>query len=253
MRLFFCLILIIYAVAETFTGCLSDRSGNSCQDSKKKYHEESAFPLMVPEPSGLAFSPSKNALFVISDKTGRIYKISFTGEVLEKLAWQGHDLEGIDVDKTNGDVWVVEEKKQIISHLNSNGDLIERITDVHLKTKGNPGFEGIAKNENKLYILIEKDPGTLIVYNLTSKKWDSYTLSFAKDYSGIDYDITDNTIWIVSDESKTLNHCNLDGTLIKSQKIDVTQAEGVAVDRSGKIAWVVSDNGQKLHRITLKD
>jgi uncharacterized protein YjiK len=102
-----------------------------------------------------------------------------------------------------------------------------------------------------LYLLIEKDPGILITYDIRSKQWDKYKLDFAKDYSGIDYDKTDNTLWIVSDESKTLNHCTLDGTLIKSQKIDIIQAEGVAVDRRTNTAWIISDSAHRLYRITI--
>lgn len=253
MLILSCTLLSI--VSLSFTGCLNNSSGKAngeIQDKDKKKNE-TVFQMKVHEPSGLAFSSSKDALYTVSDKTGAVYRIDFTGEVLEKLPFQGHDLEGIEVDKTNGDIWVVEERKQNILHLKSNGDLIEEISDVKMETKNNSGFEGIAKNGNILYILIESNPGTLIEYNISSKKWDHHKLDFAKDYSGIDYDPTDNTLWIVSHESRTLNHCTTDGKLISGQDIDVKQAEGVAVDRAAKIAWIVSDAGSKLHKITLKD
>jgi len=188
----------------------------------------------------------------VSDKNGVIYKISLTGDILDKIPSGAHDLEGIDIDKTTGDIWIVEEKQQRICHLDKDGEILERIKDVHVKTKDNSGFEGIAVNGNLIYILIEKNPGTLIVYDKSSKKFDQHKLSFADDYSGIDYDVTDNTLWIVSHESKTLNHCKTDGTLISSQEIDVKQAEGVAIDRENGIAWIIDDGGHKLHRIKLK-
>lgn len=253
MKIFTYSLFLLYAAAETFTGCFSDSSIKASQDPHKKGQEESVFQLQVHEPSGLSFSTSKNALYVVSDKNGGIYMIDFTGTVLEKVPFGGYDLEGIDVDKTNGDIWVVAERSQNIYHLRGNGELIEKITDVKIGTKNNTGFEGIAKNGDILYILIEKNPGTLIDYKISTKKWDHRKLDFAKDYSGIDYDTSDNTLWIVSDESKTLNHCQLDGTLISSREIDVNQAEGVAVDRAAKIAWIVSDAGSKLHKIILKD
>jgi uncharacterized protein YjiK len=251
MRSFSILLVFISLISEFFTGCLSNSSGLPSSDSEKKDKDESLFQLNVPEPSGLAFSSSGDALFTVSDKNGVIYKISLTGAVMEKIPSGAHDLEGIDIDKTNGDIWFVEEKQQRIFHLNKEGELLDRIKDVHIKTKDNSGFEGIAVNGNLIYILIEKNPGTLIVYDITSKKWDRHKLSFADDYSGIDYDVTDNTLWIVSHESQTLNHCRTDGSLIDSQKIDVQQAEGVAVDRSAGLAWIVSDAGHKLHKIKL--
>jgi len=251
MRLIISSVILIFIVSWQLTSCLSDSSGNSSQDSKKKSKDDSSFPLSIPEPSGLAFSPLKDALYTVSDKNGVIYKISLTGDILDKIPSGAHDLEGIDIDKANGDIWIVEEKQQRIFHLNKEGELLDKIKDVHIKTKGNSGYEGIAINGNLIYILIEKNPGTLIVYDRNSKKWDNHKLSFADDYSGIDYDVTDNTLWIVSHESQTLNHCRTDGSLIKSQKIDVKQAEGVAVDRSTGIAWIIDDGGHKLHKIKL--
>jgi len=243
---------LISVISLSYTGCLCKNSGKASIELQDKNKEETVFQMKIHEPSGLAFSSSKDALYTVSDRNGAVYKIDFTGEILEKLPFQGHDLEGIEVDKTTGEIWLVEERKQNILHLKSNGDLIEKISDVKMETKNNSGFEGIAKNGDILYILIESNPGTLIEYNISSKKWDHTKLDFAKDYSGIDYDSSDNTLWIVSHESKTLNHCQLNGTLISSQKIDVRQAEGVAVERAAKIAWVVSDAGSTLHRISLK-
>ncbi len=251
MRLFPFSIFLIYAVAEILTGCFGDTSGISDHNSKKKNKDESAFDLNVPEPSGLAFSPSMDALYTVSDKNGGIYKISLTGEVLGKFPSGAYDLEGIAIDKSNGDFWVVEETQQRIYCLNKDGRILDKILEVHVKTKDNSGFEGIAKNGNILYILVEKNPGTLILYNTSTREWTYHTLSFADDYSGIDYDVSDNSLWIVSHESQTLNHCTTDGTLIESQKIDIKQAEGVAIDRAGKIAWIIDDAGHKLHKIKI--
>jgi len=253
MRLFTYSLFLLYAVAFCSTGCLSDTSGGGPKDKKHKGQSGTVFVIQVPEPSGLSFSVSGDDLFVVSDRNGAVYRIDFAGEVLERLPFHGHDLEGIEVDKTNGEIWLVEERKQNILHLSSDGELIEKITDIKIDTKNNSGFEGIAKSGDILYILIESNPGTLIEYNISSKKWDRHKLDFAKDYSGIDYDSSDNTLWIVSHESKTLNHCTIKGKLISSQEIDVKQAEGVAVDRAAKIAWIVSDAGSTLHKITLED
>ena len=250
------LVFIVFLVSvftEIYRGCIHNSEGQSSKDDGTADLSDVVYPLNIREPSGLSFSVSGDALYVVSDKTGGIYMIDFTGEVLEKLPFRGHDLEGIEVDKSNGDIWVVEERKNNILHLSSTGELIEKISDVKVKTKDNSGFEGIAKNGDTLYILVEKDPGRLIKYDLLSKKWDHQKLDFAKDYSGIDYDPTDNTLWIVSDESKTLNHCTIDGKLISSQKIDVMQAEGVAVDRAAGICWIVSDGDSKLHKIKLRE
>jgi uncharacterized protein YjiK len=189
----------------------------------------------------------------VSDNTGKIYKLSFKGEVLDELPFVGKDLEGITIDKSNGNIYVVEEGLQHIDCLNQYGTLINTISTVQVYTSNSgSGFEGIAKNGDTLYIVFEKSPGLLIKYHIPSDTWTETSLTFANDYSDITYDETDKTLCILSDESKSINHCNLTGTLIASQSIDVAQPEGIAIDRTKKIAWIVSDQGNKLHRIILK-
>ena len=243
--------LLISLILNVFAGCNGSYNNISSEDTTQKTIPEKYFILNIPEPSGLAFSPNQDELYTVSDRNGAVYRISITGEILEKLPFRGDDLEGIDVDRTNGDIWLVEERKQNIIHLDHAGNLIKKISDVHVKTKGNAGFEGIAIHGEMLYLLVEKDPGLLITYNHGSGEVSKYPLSFAKDYSGIDYDTSDNTLWIVSHESHTLNHCRTDGSLIKSQKIDVRQAEGVVVDQAAGIAWIIDDAGHSLNMIRI--
>jgi uncharacterized protein YjiK len=216
------------------------------------YTTDTVIEINIDEPSGLALSVKKDALYTVSDYTGKIYRMSFTGAILNELPFIGSDMEGIEIDKTNGDIYTVEEGLQRIDHLSPQGILIDNITSVEIATEDpDIGFEGIAKNADTLYILFEKNPGLLIKYHIPSKTWTQQSLSFALDYSGIDYDESDNTLWIVSHESKTLYHCNLSGSVIKSQLIDVKQAEGIAIDRKRNVAWIVSDSNSKLHRIVL--
>jgi uncharacterized protein YjiK len=246
------LAILIYVLVLLITNsCVRDESYGG--DKPPVEQTDTVINLTILEPSGLAFNQSKDALYTVSDNSGKVYKISLKGEVLQELSFVGVDLEGIDVDKLNGEIWVVEEGLQKIDHLTTEGTLINSITSVHVNTISSSGFEGIAKNGDVLYILIEKSPGTLIAYHISTNTWTQYSLSFASDFSGIDYDITDNTLWIVSHESKTLNHCTLTGSLIASQLLDVEQAEGVAINRQDSIAWIVSDQGNKLHRIKIKN
>jgi len=218
-----------------------------------EYTTDTVVNLAVEEPSDLAFTFKKDALFTVSDYTGKIYKISFEGKTLSELPFIGSDLEGIDLDKSNGDIYTVEEGLQRIDHLSSQGILIDNITTVKINTSdADVGFEGIAKNKDTLYVLFEKNPGLLIKYHIPSNTWSQKELNFALDYSGIFFDDSDSSLWIVSHESATLFHCTIGGEVINSQPIDVKQAEGIAIDRKRNVAWIVSDSDAKLHRIVLK-
>lgn len=252
MNRLFISILLILLVSVSLIGCVNSTSGHLPDYSEKKKTSDTSFILNIAEPSGLAFSVSHDELYVVSDRDGSVYRIDFEGNIIARLPYKGKDLEGIDIDRDNGQIWIAEESRQNIHHLDKDGYEIDKITAVHIDTKKGSGFEGIAKNGDTLYILIEKDPGVLIKYSLTSREWTFYPLSFAKDYSGIDYDPTDNTLWIVSHESRSLNHCDLNGRLIATQKIKVLQAEGVVIDHKERCVWVVCDREHKLYRIRLK-
>jgi uncharacterized protein YjiK len=246
-------ILKIFAVAFWISIISCQKPHSEPVDKDFTYKTDTVIELSISEPSGLALSVNKDALYTVSDFTGKIYRISFDGKLLNELPFAGVDMEGIDVDKESGEIYTVEEGLQRIDHLSQQGILLDNITSINIQAPDNDtGFEGIAKNKDTLYILFEKNPGLLIKYHIPSKNWTQKTLSFALDYSGIDYDDSDNTLWIVSHESAMLYHCNLSGSVIKSQPIDIKQAEGVAIDRKKNVAWIVSDSNSKLHRIVLK-
>jgi len=114
-------------------------------------------------------------------------------------------------------------------------------------TDSNSGLEGITYNfnDNTIFILNEKDPGLLIKLKSDFTILSKVKLDFASDYSGIFYESATNNLWIVSDQSKTINKCNLLGKLIESYPISVIKAEGIAV--SNDKIYIVSDAEAKLY------
>lgn len=237
----------------SFEACVSDENCLCPEESVIIELRDTAFVMNIKEPSGLALLPAGDAFYTVSDNTGAIYKVSNDGKTLSVLPFRGSDPEGVAVDRTSGDIYVVEEGLQLIDHIKPDGSLFRTISNVRISTS-NPssGFEGIAINGDTLYVVFEKDPGVLIEYHLPTGMWTQRPLLFATDYSGIDYDANDNTLWIISDESRTLNHCTLNGNLLTSQVIDVNKPEGVVVDSKERIFWVVSDSENKLYSINLK-
>jgi uncharacterized protein YjiK len=111
----------------------------------------------------------------------------------------------------------------------------------------NSGIEGVAyaENLNAIFILNEKNPGKLIRLRSDFTVLAEYDLNFAKDYSGVFYDNSSKDLWIVSDQSKTINKCTIKGDVIKSYSINITQAEGIAI--SNNKIYVISDAEAKLY------
>ena len=72
-----------------------------------------------------------------------------------------------------------------------------------------------------IFILNEKNPGKLIRLRSDFTVLAEYDLNFAKDFSGLFYKSDSKELWIVSDQSKTINKCTIKGDVIKSYSINV--------------------------------
>lgn len=209
-----------------------------------------SYNLDIKEPSGLAYSPNQESLFIVSDQ-GMAYQISLTGTTIQKLSYTGDDFEGIFVDSATSDIYICEEGKGDLIQLNSNG-IVKSTYDV-LNNPGNSGLEGITYNPNlkEFYMLKEMSEGLLIKYSTINQTNTQIKLSFAHDYSGIYYNNMSNNLWIVSDESKTLTKCTLNGVKIMSYQLPISGVEGIVVNDNETVAYVVSDPNNKLYKLDL--
>lgn len=189
-----------------------------------------SYSVNVKEPSGLTINDAGTILYTVSDNTGDVYKLSTTGNVLQTYSYGGNDLEGVSFVNENKLLLAEERTKELIEFNTSSGSFTKHKIDYN-NEGGNKGIEGVAfnKNDSTVFILNEKNPGLLIRLSADYKVQSSIKLNFASDYSGIFHENETNILWILSDQSKTINKCNLVGKLIESYSIDVAQAEGIAV------------------------
>ena len=203
----------------------------SCDDHKKAHLElEASYKINVSEPSGLSINDSGTELYMVSDKTSVVYTLSPTGEVIQTIDFKGSNLEGVSTYTENKLLLAEESSKKIIVLDMVTGEASKHKIKYKNKDK-NSGIEGVAfdDNSNTIFILNEKKPGKLIRLRNDFSVLSTHDLKFAADYSGIFYENSSNQLWIVSDQSKTVNKCTLSGELIKSFKIKVAQPEGIAV------------------------
>lgn len=204
------------------------------------------FAIDVPEPSGLAINSSGNILYTVSDHTNKVYKLSTSGLVLQTFSFTGNDLEGV-CNYTNGKLLVAEERtKNIIELTMATGTFSTHPMEYENK-EVNAGIEGITYNPTtqNIYFLNEKNPDKLYKLNTSFNIIENFDLDFANDYSGLFYDATDDLLWIVSDESQSINKCTLEGKLIEAYIINVQKPEGIAI-ANNKI-YIVSDSQEKLY------
>jgi uncharacterized protein YjiK len=203
--------------------------------------------INVSEASGLAINASESTLYTVSDNSNNIYELSTNGTVIKEYVYDGNDVEGITMVSSTKVLLVEERTKEIVEY-----DLVSKNYKknklIYSNNDANSGLEGIAinLNDNTIFVLNEKDPGLLMRLRSDYSIIESYKLDFASDYSGIFFDKTSNLLWILSDESKTVNKCSLKGVLIKSYTIDVIKAEGIAVTNTN--IYVVSDSNSTLYK-----
>jgi len=114
-------------------------------------------------------------------------------------------------------------------------------------------LEGICfdtKTKN-FYFLNEKNPGLLIKTDSSFNEIFRKEIKIAKDYSDMFFSSEDNTLWILSDESKKIIQTDLNGNKIKEYLIDVKQPEGLVVNYKNKKVFIVSDKKEELYEFML--
>jgi uncharacterized protein YjiK len=213
----------------------------------------SEFELSVSEASGLCLFRNPNEFLTVSDKTNEIYVVSNKGQLLRNFNFTGQDLEGVAYDPALNNIFIVEETSRQIFRLDTNGVEQSRFPiDIYFEDDKH-GPEGISFNAetNHLFIVIEKKPGKLLELDLNGEIINDYHLSFADDYSAIFFDPVENQLWILSDESKTLTHCDITGKALNKYNTGITKGEGLVVDTQNKLAYIVSDQENKMYVLSI--
>ena len=205
--------------------------------------------LTINEPSGLDFNQNTGTLFTNNDgNTSDIYEISTEGVVLNTIEVQGTDFEGIAFNSTYDTIYVVEEANWKIVKYTLDGVKVGEI-DVDHDPNPSSGLEGIAVDHQNghIFVLHEKNNPELIELTSSGQEINRTTLNFSSDISGITIHPVWQTLFIVSDESKSLNEITKSGVHLRSWYIPLEQAEGVTFGEDENTIYMVSDRDNKLY------
>lgn len=248
---FACIKYFISIASIVFLGCGCSKHTN---DINNLLNPLEVYNVSIPETSDLCFGSSTDILYTVSDRTAKAYKITTKGKVLSELAYTGNDLEGVCY-VGNQFLYVAEERLRKIIKLDLQGVQISEKAIPVEKNDENSGLEGIsfATFNNHFYILNEKNPGLLIETDENLNVIKSHALTFSSDYSGICVDNVNRQLWIVCDELATVNQCTMEGILIKSYGIPVSNPEGIAYDPISKDLYIISDAEARLYHFNITD
>jgi len=212
-----------------------------------------SFVVDVPEPSGLAFGPDKSTLLTVSDHTNQIYELDLQGNVLREYDYKGKDLEGVTYNSDKNIIAVAEEADREITLVDyETGNKVESYQIEISVGSNNSGLEGVSyNNNNKLYYIVnETNPDLMIIWSPEYGTISQEKLNFASDYSGIFIDETQSTIWILSDQSRSLYKCDYNANVILSFNLDELKYEGVVV--AGDMVYLINDATARLNIYKIK-
>ena len=192
-----------------------------------------------------------NFFWSVGDNDSKVFKLDLNGKTISSFPLDGEDLEGITIIDSAKLAVILERTREVVVVDTSGKEINRKRFD--LKGRLNEGLEGIcydSKTKN-FYFLNEKRPGLLIKTDSTFKEIFRKELMFAKDYSDIFFSNDDNTLWILSDESKKIIQTDLNGNKILEFGINVEQPEGLVVDYKRKKIFIVSDKKEELYEFNL--
>jgi uncharacterized protein YjiK len=237
------------------------------------------------EPSALALSHGKNALWTVSDDTSKIFKMSLDGDLKKDDSFDIPDtgLEGIGLG-TTGEflVSVKEDGNEVIIIRIDSQEVINRrrlaemtgfddVAQYFVGSGENKGLEGITWNKETetLFVMKEGDPGLLIEVSPDLNAIRSHAVLNAEngfrdtevdpdeiDFSDLCYQGPEH-FWIISDKAKRLFLYDWKGNkVMQSAKLgyghdgeyeEIEKAEGVAIDPDANRLYVVSDEEARLY------
>jgi uncharacterized protein YjiK len=245
---------IIDMVSVVLTVILTIACSERQDNNLEQLNPTGVYSLNIPETSDLCFGSNSTILYTVSDNTAKVYKISNAGKILAELQYKGTDPEGICY-VGNQFLYLAEERQRIIYKLDLQGNQLDQRAIAVEKNEDNNGLEGIsyATLNKHFYIINEKNPGLLIETDENFNVQKNYSLKFSSDYSGICVDNTNQQLWIVCDEAATVNQCTMQGELIKSYHIPVSNPEGIAFDPLSNKLYIVSDAEARLYSFEIKN
>ncbi len=162
--------------------------------------------LDIEEASGLAYHADQRALYVVSDRKGRVLRVSLDDFSSQRIRLEGakkRDCEGIAVSPDGTELWVAAEKKRRILRFDLDGAERGEV-DLDLSGRKNAGVEGLGVDPvtRRVYAVHESDPRLLVVLDETLNELDRAPVRDLGDLSGVAAE--GDVVWIVSDASRAL-------------------------------------------------
>ncbi|WP_426151693.1 SdiA-regulated domain-containing protein [Pseudomonas sp. DC3000-4b1] len=221
--------------------------------------------------SALTYDPDRNTLFTVTNKTPELVELSLEGQVLRRVALKGfEDPEAVEY-VAPGTYVISDERRQRLVQVVM--DATTREIDaaqghqfaLGLGLNGNKGFEGLAYDSERKRLFVAKERDPVRIYEI-----DGFPLGGegpvaidvrenpardrgmkVRDLSSLQFDERTGQLLVVSDESRVIVALDVDGQPVGRLSLSagsagltakVPQAEGIAMDKTGRLYLVSEPN-----------
>lgn len=265
LRIMFLLTLLIAGASYVISGsAVPDNDNNSLADYRVTIDGKQIAGVKK-NISSLTWSDKSDTLFSTINKPAAIIELSKQGQLLRTIPLDFiHDLETIE--SIGDDTFVISDESDysiyvITLNAQSQVNIVKKLQLDLYETPTNSGFEGLAWSREKetFWFFKEKKPigiykvtGLLNNDNLTIAKDTALQQELnIKDISGAEFNAHNNSLLILSHESRMLKEVKTNGNVIGTMTLTaghhglthtLQQAEGIAMDNQGSLFIVAEPN-----------
>lgn len=207
-------------------------------------------PVEVLEPSDLTMLPDDTMHFFVASDHGTIEMIDRAGRIVRSTGPIGYDFEACTVH--DGRLLVADERTRRVCVIDPATMKVLRQVALPYSGGRNKGYEAMAWNSiKKCYVLLtERDPVTIFELDTALHVVNEAVFDRSvRDVSAAAW--SDDALWLLSDMDRLLLRCDpIDYHIITRYDVPIINPEGLTID-AHRLAWVISDDRQRLYSLPL--